>query len=393
MNQLLIKIFIKDYKNLENNQVRNNYGRFTAVVGIVSNILLFIIKFILGIIFSSISVLADGWNNLIDSISSIITLFGFKLSAMPADREHPFGHARYESISGLLISIIVVYFGFEFLKASFTKILNPKPISLNGLMIFLLIVSILIKLWQYKFNEYVGKKIKSNVILATGIDSRNDVFITLLVLIGVIVEYFFEIKIDGYLGFILAIFIIVSGILMMRGTISELLGKRPSFERIKKMEDLLDTYQNIIGYHDLIVHQYGPNQCFATVHVEVDAKLTLSQVHEIVEEIEKDFLEKLDIDMVIHQDPVDLDSLVAKHYYDSVKAIIKKHFPNYSFHDFRIVEHKNYNKIIFDLVVDENENRKDKIIIEEVSEKIKQVFKTDIVDIVVDRNYLTTRSL
>lgn len=391
MHKKLIKRFIKDHNNQEKNEVRNDYGNFTAIVGIVSNIILFTIKISLGLLFKSVSILADALNNLVDSISSIITLLGFKLAAKPADKEHPFGHARYESISGLLVGIIVVYVGFEFIKASINRVINPYPVLLSAPLLILLLVSIVIKLWQFGFNNYVGKKIKSNVILATAIDSRNDALITLLVLFGVIVEYFFNIQIDGYIGLILAVFIISSGITMIRKTIADLLGKRPSNEKIKAMEDLLYTYQNILGFHDLIVHQYGHNQYFATVHVEVDSELSLIETHNIIDEIEDDFLKKLRINLVIHQDPVILKDPLRKTYLSVIGAIIHNYNAAYSFHDFRLIKFPGYNKIVFDLVVDQNEERNDKIIKNEIIEKIKEVFQNDKIDIIVDRNYLSTR--
>lgn len=391
MHRNLIRIFVKDADNIEKDLVRNNYGSFTAIIGILSNTMLFGIKIVLGLIFSSISILADALNNLVDSISSIITLLGFKLATKPADKEHPFGHARYETISGLLVGIIVVYVGVEFIQASIKEIISPTAVKSSPIVLFILLLTVLIKLWQYRFNKFVGNKIQSNVILATAVDSRNDMLITILVLFGVFVEFLFKVKVDGYIGLLLAIIIIISGINAMKKTVDELLGQRPTNENLQAIEKQLKSYKNIIGFHDLIVHQYGHNQFFATVHVEVDAKLDLINAHDIIDEIEHDFLRKLRINLVVHLDPVILDDPIIEAYYQEMKKIIKSYEKNYSFHDFRLIKHYDHNIIIFDLVVDQNEERSDNEIIDDLSNDIKKVYPNDMVEIVVDRNYLSLR--
>ncbi|NLC54584.1 MAG: cation diffusion facilitator family transporter [Erysipelothrix sp.] len=391
MHKKLTAKFVENHQKIEDDKVRNDYGIFTALVGIISNLILFLIKITLGLLINSISILADSLNNLVDSISSIITLVGFKLSAKPADKDHPFGHARYESISGLFVGIIVVYVGFEFIKASISKVFNPTPVQLTTPMLLLLFFTVLIKLWQYSFNNFIGKKIKSNVILATAVDSRNDSLITLLVLLGVIFEYLFKLQVDGYVGLALAIFIIVSGITMLRETVYDLLGRRPSNEKIKAIEDLLSTYTNILGFHDLIIHQYGYNQYFATVHIEVDANLDLLEAHDIINEIENDFLEKLIINMVIHLDPVVLDDPINNAYWKAINKIVKEYDSAYSLHDFRLIKHHNHNVIFFDLVVDQKEDRRDEIILKELKAKINEVYVNDKIEIVIDRNYLSAR--
>lgn len=391
MHKTLIKTFVKDYDNIENTRVRNNYGKFTAIIGIISNTILFLIKVVIGVMLFSISILADALNNLIDSISSVITLFGFRISEKPADKEHPFGHARFESISGLLVGIIVVFFGFEFIQASIDRIVNPAPVSLSIPMLLLILLTVFIKFWQYRFNKYVGNSIESNVIMATAIDSRNDMLMTILVLIGIIFEYVFNLQVDGYMGLILAIFIIYSGLSSMRSTVAELLGQRPSNETLKNMEDLLMTYDNILGFHDLVVHQYGHNQYFATVHVEVDANKDLIEAHNIIDKIERDFLKKLKVNMVIHQDPVILDDPEINEYFKNVREIIYNYNDAYSLHDFRLIKHHDYNIIIFDLVVDQTEERKDAIIIKQLKSIIKRKYKKDKIKMVIDRNYMSVR--
>lgn len=389
MHRKLIKQFIKDAKNIEDNAVRSQYGYFSAIVNIISNVLLFVVKLILGLSISSISILADAINNLNDSISSIITFVGFKLASLPPDKEHPFGHARYEGISGLLVSIIVVFVGFEFIQASFKEIFSPSLVKANKYVLVILIITLLIKLWQYSFNNFVGKKIKSNAILALAIDSRNDMLTTLLVLFGLLVEVVFNLKVDGYIGFLLAIIIIFSGISGIRETIGELLGKRPDDEMLLEIKNQLKVAKDIIGYHDLVVHQYGHNQYFATVHIEVDANLSLVDAHEIIDKIENDFKKNLDINLVVHLDPVILDDPIVTHYWQSVKEIIKNCDDLKSFHDFRVVKKLSYNIIIFDLVIKESETRSDEEIISRVSKLILEKFKNDKVKITIDRNYIS----
>lgn len=388
MHKKLIKSFIKDANNVENTHVRNNYGTFSAIVGIVSNMLLFLVKIILGTMFKSISILADAINNLTDSVSSIVTLLGFKLAAKPADKQHPFGHARYETISGLLVGVIVVYVGIEFVSVSIKEILNPTAVKTTSLVVLILLATVLIKLWQFSFNRYVGKKINSNVILTTAIDSRNDMLITILVLFGVIIEYLFKIKVDGYVGFVLAFVIICSGISAMRNTVDELLGKRPESKMIKDIENLLQSYSDTLGYHDLVIHQYGHNQYFATVHMEIDAKLDLIRAHDIINEIEDDFLNRLNINLVVHTDPVILDDPIIHDYWKTIKKIVTNYKGANSFHDFRLVAHKDYNVIIFDLVVNQNEVRSDIEIIEDLSKIINEVYKNDQIEIIINSNYL-----
>ena len=391
MHRKLIRTFIDKDDDVEDNQVRNKYGVFTAIVGILSNIILFVVKITVGIFLGSISILADALNNLVDSISSIITLVGFKLAALPADKEHPFGHARYESISGLLVGIIVIFVGIEFAQASFKEIMNPTSVTITPFVLVLLVITVLIKLWQFSFNKFVGKKIDSKVILATSVDSRNDMLITILVLIGVIAEYLFNVQVDGYVGMILAIVILLSGFNAMRETVAELLGQRPSNEDVKAMEELLLTYDNILGYHDLVVHQYGHNQYFATLHVEVDADKTLIDTHRIIDKIENEFLNKLKINLVIHQDPVILNDPVINAYLKTIKEIVKEYDSEYSLHDFRLIDHNSYNIIIFDLVVIQDEIRTDEIITNELITKINQIYKKDKIKIIIDRNYLEVR--
>ena len=391
MHKKLLEKLISNPKDIENTKVRNEYGRVTALLGIFSNILLFVIKVFLGLIFSSISILADAINNLVDTLSSVVTLLGFKFSSKPADSQHPFGHARFESISGLLVGIVVVYVGIEFIQASIKEIINPTALKVNALLLVLLFITALIKLWQYRFNTYVGKKIKSNLILTTAIDSRNDMLITGLVLISVIFEYFFKIKVDGIVGLILALIIISSGVFALKESIADLLGKRVSEEQLIKIEKLFESYDDILDYHDLQVHDYGHNRLFATVDVEVDASFSLVFAHNVVDKIEKDFIEKLNIELVVHLDPVILNDPYIDKYWRSVKKIIKSYDKKYSMHDFRLKKNEDYNLITFDLVVDKDESKSDEEIISDLKNLILKKFTGDKVEITLDRNYLCSR--
>ena len=266
MTNLLIRLFVKDYKNISSSKVRERYGKFASIAGIATNILLFIFKMTVGMLFNSISITADAINNLSDSGSSLITLTGFKLSGKPADEKHPYGHARMEYISGLIVSFLVLFLGFELFKSSVEKIINPQEANFNAISIMVLMVSILIKLWQSMFYRKIGRMIDSTTLMATSVDSRNDIFSTSAVLAAAIITRSTGYNLDGYMGAAVALFILFSGVKLIQETISPLLGMAPTKELVDKIYKKILSYDGIIGLHDLTVHSYGPGKCFASVH-------------------------------------------------------------------------------------------------------------------------------
>ena len=387
MIQLIIRTFIKNYKDVDNHHVREAYGKLAGVVGIISNILLFIIKFTVGILFKSISVTADAVNNLSDAGSSIITLIGFKLSGKPADAKHPYGHARMEYITGLVVSFIIILLGVELTKTSFDKVLHPEESVFSYLTIFVLIISVLMKLWQGMFNKKVGKTIHSTAIEATAADSINDVVATSAVLLSTIIAKWTGIHLDGYMGVLVAVFILVSGVKMIGETINPLLGMAPDQEMVDHINQKIMSYDTVLGIHDLVVHNYGPQRCFASVHVEVPASQDILISHDIIDNIERDFAKDMDIHLVVHLDPIVTDDETTNLLKAQVKHIVKDISPDLSIHDFRAVIGVSHTNLIFDVCVPFSVKMSDAEITGMISRKVKEIDPTYYTVIVVDRSY------
>jgi len=383
-------LFVKDYKNTSNAKVRERYGKFAGVTGIVTNILLFMFKITVGTIFNSISITADAINNLSDSGSSLITLAGFKISGKPADEKHPYGHARMEYISGMIISFLILVLGFELIKSSVEKIINPQETRFNIISILVLAVSILIKLWQSMFYRRIGNIIESGTLLATSVDSRNDILSTSAVLVAAIIALLTGYNLDGYMGFIVAMFIFFSGIRLIRETISPLLGMAPNKELVDRIYKKILSYEGIIGLHDLTIHNYGPGKCFASVHCEVQAEQDIMVSHDIIDNIERDFLKEEGIHMVIHLDPVVTDNARINELKAIVENIIRDISPKISMHDFRVVFGISHSNLIFDIVVPFEFEMSDDELIQLISDKIHEVNGNYHSVIMVDHHYVPT---
>lgn len=355
MNNILAKLFVKDYKNHNDPKVRNAYGKMCGIVGIISNLILCLIKIVTGILISSVSIMADGINNLADAGSSIITLIGFKLSSMPADSDHPFGHQRIEYISGLIVSLIILVIGVLLMKTSVEKIFGENEIVPENqiyITIGILVIAILIKLWQSFFNRKNGKIINSTTLIATAQDSLNDCISTTVVLLSLVVTLIFpNIYLDGYMGVLVSIFILVSGIKLVKETISPLIGEAPSKEFITEVANKIMDYDGILGIHDLVIHTYGPAKTFVTVHAEVDASVDVSISHDIIDNIEHDFMRNDNINLVIHMDPIDLKCEETKKLREEAAIILTNIDESLKYHDFRIVKGPSHTNIIFDVVV------------------------------------------
>lgn len=351
MGKLLIRIFVKDHENTDDPRVRERYGKFAGVVGIVSNLILCIMKILIGLVSRSIAIIADGINNLADASSSIITLVGFKLASQPEDEDHPYGHARIEYLTGLFISIVIIVIGLQLLRTSIDKILHPEPLEFSCLTIIILVAAILIKLWQSMFNRSIGRKIRSVTLMATAADSRNDVISTSAVLISVIVGKFTGIQIDGYMGCLVALFIIWSGIQLVRETTSPLLGEAPDQELVDSIAEIVKKEPGVLGIHDLMVHNYGPGKIFASMHIEVDADGDLMESHDMIDNIEKRIKDELHVEFVVHMDPVKTDDpLITKMKKIIADALLPLDGVD-NIHDFRIVPGPTHTNIIFDVVL------------------------------------------
>ncbi|KAF1296050.1 cation transporter [Enterococcus sp. JM4C] len=367
---------------------RTKSGILAGILGLLSNGLLFASKIAIGLLSGSVSIMADAINSLSDTASSILTLVGFRIAAKPADREHPYGHERFEYISGLFVSMIVIYVGLQFLDTSFQKILQPENIALSPIVFVILVLSIGIKIWQGAMYKTIGHSIQSKTLGATAQDSLNDVYTTVAVLASALVEWGTGWRIDGYVGFALALYILYSGIQMIKGFVDDLLGSRPTAEEIEAMKQQLSGNHSILGYHDLLIHSYGPSKRFASVHIEVDESWDLNDAHEIIDEIEKEFKKTLGVDLVCHLDPVALHDRNYTRLSLILKEILAKLDENIRMHDFRIETEDNQKILQFDLAIPAKPNYSDKELTQLIQSNLKQQIGEYQLDITFDHNYL-----
>ena len=351
MTALLLRLFIKDYQNPESPAVRSAIGKMAGITGIACNIFLFLGKLLAGLLSGSISIVADAVNNLSDAGSSVVTLLGFQLARRPADREHPYGHARYEYLSGLVVAALILVIGLELAKTSFQKILRPEPIEATPIALGVLIASLCVKLWMCVFYRSLGKRIRSVTLAASSADSRNDVIATAGVLVGYVVSSLLHVNVDGFVGLAVACFILWSGIGIARDTISPLLGGRADPNLVENLSNLVLSHEKILGIHDLLVHDYGPGQCFASVHAELSAEENPLACHDIIDDIECDALAVLNVHLVIHYDPVLLNDGEWNEMHREVNEIVRQIDPRLSIHDFRMVRGSKQTKLVFDLAV------------------------------------------
>lgn len=364
---------------------REKQGSLAGAVGIGVNILLFVIKLMAGLLSGSVAIMADAVNNLTDSGSSIIMLVGFRLSAKPADREHPFGHARIEYLCGVIVSFIVLFLGIELGRTSFLKILSPEKAEFGPVALGVLIVSILIKLWLCLFYTRVGRRIDSQSLLATASDSRNDVISTLVVLLGALITRLTSLDLDGFLGLMVAAFIIVSGVKLIMETADPLLGPAPKRELVQGIYEKIRSYEGIIGIHDLTVHSYGQGRTFASVHCEVPAEEDILISHDLIDNIERDFLEQEGIHLVIHLDPVITCDEKANALHEAVLTKVKELYPQSAIHDFRVVWGVTHSNVLFDVAVPFSVADSDQQVKERVSRAVESLDPTYRAVLAVDR--------
>lgn len=338
-------------KSQQNEVSRTALGRRAGLVGIISNALLFAMKLTVGTIAGSVSITADAMNNLSDASSSVVTLLGFKLAEKPADEDHPFGHARYEYLSGLAVAALILFIGFELAKSSMEKIFAPEPVEFTWITALVLVASMSIKLWLMVFNRFLGKKIQSETLLAAAADSRNDVIATGAVLLSGIVESVSGWQIDGFVGLAVAVFILFSGIGLAKDTISPLLGEAAGPELREQILDEIRSEPKVLGYHDLMVHDYGPGRRFASVHVEMDRREDPLECHEIIDNLERECLRSHNIHLVIHYDPVVTDDPELERMRGVVSHLLAGQDSRLAIHDFRMVEAYGHTNLIFDVAL------------------------------------------
>ena len=359
MTEFLVNKFIKDSANIESTAVRTRYGMLASVVGIFCNVLLFSVKLAIGLILSSLAVTADAFNNLSDAASSIISFVGVKMAGKPADAEHPFGHGRIEYIAALIVSFLVIEVGFTFFKSSISKIMHPEEITFDPVPFIILILSILVKLWMAFFNNKLGKRIDSKVMLATAADSLGDVITTSATVISIVICHFTSINVDAIAGLIVSGIVIWSGVSIAKDTLEPLIGQRVPSELYQKITDMVESYEGIVGAHDLIVHNYGPNRSMATIHAEVPNDVSIEASHEIIDRIERDAKKELNILLVIHMDPVEMRDEEVLELRDKTSHIVHALDPELHFHDFRVLKENEQKNLIFDLVVPDSYTEKD----------------------------------
>lgn len=349
MTQLLLKLFVKNHTSPTDPRVRSAIGSLSGIVGILCNLLLFGFKLLVGTLAGSVSIVADAMNNLSDASGSIVTIIGFRLAEKPADDDHPYGHARYEYLTGLAVAAMIVVIGFELAKSSVEKILNPAAVAFSTVTAVVLLVSIGIKLWLSLFNTRLGNTIQSATLLATAADSRNDCIATGAVLIAALAEHLWGLRLDGFFGLGVALFILYSGATLARDTISPLLGENASPELQQRIVDYIENQPKVLGYHDLMVHDYGPGQRFASLHVEMDRREDPMLCHELIDDMERECLRSHNVHLVIHYDPVVTDDPELNRLKEACTELLKQRDPRLSLHDFRMVPGKVHMNLIFDV--------------------------------------------
>ncbi len=373
MINLLVKKFIKDYKNVSDRKVREAYTVLCGVIGLVCNFFLFLLKLIIGIFMNSIAIMGDAFNNLSDTGSCFVAVIGAKLSNKRPDAEHPFGHGRIEYISSLVVSFFIMTVGLELFKSSIGKIRSPEAVDFNIILTMILLISVIIKLWMFYYYKYLGKRISSGVLIANSKDSINDVFSTSAVIIATAVGSFLKLPIDGFVGILVSFIIIYNGFSIAKETVGLLLGSAPDAETVKAVYNILTGSSDIIGIHDLIVHDYGPGRIFASVHAEIPDNANIVFVHETIDALEKRVKTELGIELVIHMDPVSVNNEKVERCKAMVKKIVRQESPDFSIHDFRITDGEENINIIFDLAVDfGTDSEQTKKAVENIKRKIKE---------------------
>ena len=351
MTNLLLRLFVKDHENTSDPGVRAKIGSMSGAVGICCNVLLFGFKLLAALLSGSVSIMADAFNNLSDASGSIVTLVGFRLADRPADDKHPFGHARFEYLSGLAVSVLIILIGFELAKSSLDKILHPAAVEFTWVTAVVLIASVGVKSWMFLFNRSLGNRIHSASLHATAADSRNDCIATSAVLLAAVVERLTSLRVDGWMGIAVAVFILYSGWNLARETISPLLGEDADEELRRKIVDYIASQPRVLGYHDLMVHDYGPGQRFASLHVEMDKNEDPLACHELIDDMERECLKSHNVHLVIHYDPVVTDDPELTRLREAVKSLLAIKDPRLTIHDFRMVPGEGHTNLIFDVAL------------------------------------------
>ena len=389
ISEAIIKKFIKDSENVENEEVRNKYGTVAGIVGIVSNLLLFILKFSIGFLSGSIAITADAFNNFTDMASSAITMIGFKLASMPADEEHPFGHGRLEYLSALVVAFMVMFVGIKFVQTSFERIMNPVAVQFSLMPFILLLCSMAVKFWLGRFNKIVGEKIDSSALKAVAVDAMGDVFTSGCVVLSYLIAKFTAFPLDGYVGIVVSLIILYAGFSLIKETVSPLLGEAPDAEMVDAIVNGLLEYNIISGVHDLIIHNYGVGRCIASVHAEVPCNIDIMEIHEVIDDAEKELSKKLNIHLVIHMDPIAVEDEDYIQTRTELARIIARNEKIESMHDLRIVGKGDKKNLVFDVVVDGDLSHSEEEELKNwVNDEIQKIHPNYNCVILVDKNYV-----
>lgn len=373
MTKLLIKLFIRDADNVDAPAVRTRYGILSGAVGIVCNLILMAAKFLIGSFTNSIAITADAVNNLSDAGSSAVTLFSFHAASRPADDEHPFGHGRMEYIAALCVAFLILLMGVELVRSSIDKILHPEPLVFSLPALAVLLLSIGVKIWMALFNRSLGRRIHSPAVGAVVMDSISDSAATMVSMLALILSRFTAVPLDGYMGVIVALFIFYTGIQIMRDTVGQLLGQAPDPKLVKALELEILSHDGVVGVHDLIVHDYGPNRVFASAHAEVPADEDMMKSHDTIDLIERSVKRKFHLDLVIHMDPIVVDNEQVNLLRLQTAKVAKSIDPRFTIHDFRMVEGPTHTNLIFDLVIPHGCRLKKSEIYAQMNERLHQL--------------------
>lgn len=347
----LVRRFIKNYQDTKDANVRTSIGKLSGIVGIFSNLFLFVIKFVIGTIVHSVSIQADGVNNLTDAGSNIISILSFHLANKPADKDHPFGHERTETIASLFVGILILVLGFETAKESISKVIHPESIDFRIASVIILLISIIVKFWMYAYNKKLSKTYDSSLLEATALDSISDVCGTTAVLVSTLLSPVLHFNLDGYMGIVVSGIILYGAYGLLRDMINSLIGEAPDPELVHNIVDMIMAHPAILGVHDMMLHNYGPNKIFASAHVEVDSSKDIFETHDHIDNIEREVKENMNIDLVLHMDPVKVNDLETELYRAKVVEAIHQIDPKWGFHDFRIVSGPTHVNLVFDLVI------------------------------------------
>ena len=388
MITFLMKLFIKNSGDVKNPEVRRKCGALCSAVGIGLNICLFLGKYLAGVISGSIAIMADAFNNLSDAGSSLITLIGFKFAGMKPDKEHPFGHGRIEYISGLAVSLAIILMGIELARSSISKILSPTPVDMSLLSGGILVVSVAVKLYMCAYNRAVGRRIDSSAMKATAMDSLSDAVATSVVLLAMLVLHFTGLNVDGWCGVMVALFILYAGWNAARDTMSPLLGQSPDPELIDEIREITLSYPQIVGIHDLVVHDYGPGRLMISLHGEVPGNGNIFELHDVIDQVERELKDKLGCEAVIHMDPIETDNEAVGVMRSEVAALVREVDREITIHDFRMVKGPTHTNLIFDAVVPYQFQLTDQEVTEEIEKRVQERWSNYYAVVSIDHSYV-----